>query len=107
MWMLRLRRFVRVMSKGGWMLLWALRDARTPLLVKAGTVAVLAYLISPIDLIPDLPIIGWVDDATLLMVAIPFLLDRLPAAVRTQAQAASERSRWSRWFGGAGLGGRA
>lgn len=104
MWMMRLRRFVRVISKGGWMLLWALRHPRTPWSVRVGTLLLAAYVISPVDLIPDLPLIGWFDDATLLMLAIPFLLDRLPAAVRADAQAAAGRSRFRRWFRGVDAG---
>ena len=34
------------------------------------------YTISPIDLIPDIPIIGWVDDATFLIAAIMNYLEK-------------------------------
>lgn len=42
-----------------------------------------AYLISPVDLLPDvIPFLGVVDDIVLVPLAVRFLLDRLPAAVR-------------------------
>jgi uncharacterized membrane protein YkvA (DUF1232 family) len=45
-------------------LVWAmLRDARTPLAAKLTAVLALLYVLSPVDLIPDvLPILGWLDD---------------------------------------------
>ncbi|KMZ12137.1 hypothetical protein BHUM_06415 [Candidatus Burkholderia humilis] len=50
------------------MTLWfAYRDPRTPMLVKLLCVFVVAYALSPIDLIPDfIPVLGYLDDALLL-----------------------------------------
>ena len=45
-----------------------LRDRRVPLWPKAALVGTLAYVVSPVDLIPDLvPIVGRIDDLTLLV----------------------------------------
>lgn len=98
MWMLRMRRMMKVMARGGWTLLWALRHPGSPLWLKAATVALLAYVISPVDLLPDLPLVGWLDDAMLLMLAVPFLVDRLPTGVRAEAESAADRSSFGRWF---------
>ncbi len=48
--------------------LWfATRDARTPWPVKALAFFVVAYALSPIDLIPDfIPVLGYLDDVLLL-----------------------------------------
>ncbi|MDB5964302.1 MAG: hypothetical protein JWQ72_802 [Polaromonas sp.] len=70
--------------------LWfALRHPDAPGWLKFGTALIALYLISPIDLIPDvLPVIGMVDDIVLVPMAIRFLLKRLPAHI---AQAAAAR----------------
>ena len=63
--------------------LWfAYRDPRTPILVKALCVFVVAYALSPIDLIPDfIPILGYLDDVILLPGLIWLAVRLLPPAV--------------------------
>lgn len=60
--------------------LWfALRHPDAPGWLKVGTALIALYVISPVDLIPDvLPVIGVVDDLVLIPLAIRFLLKRLP-----------------------------
>ena len=60
--------------------LWfALRHPASPGWLKLGTALIALYLLSPIDLIPDvLPVIGVVDDLVLVPLAIRWLLKRLP-----------------------------
>ncbi|MDX1804068.1 MAG: DUF1232 domain-containing protein [Alcanivorax sp.] len=61
---------------------FAARDRRTPGLVRLLAVAVAAYALSPIDLIPDfIPLLGLLDDALLLPLAIMLILRLTPAAV--------------------------
>jgi uncharacterized membrane protein YkvA (DUF1232 family) len=92
MWPLRLWRFVKTVGRDGLVLLHALRDPGTPLPLKAAILALAAYLVSPIDLLPDFALLfGWADDLALLMVAVPFLVNRLPAAVRARAERAAGR----------------
>lgn len=91
MWLLRLRRFFKSAGKEALMLLWAFRHPATPGFVKLGTIALLLYAISPIDLVPDFPGIGWIDDAAILMLAIPLLLRQLPASVFFAADEAISR----------------
>jgi uncharacterized membrane protein YkvA (DUF1232 family) len=76
-----------VVVKGDALRLWyALGHPQAPGWLKLGTAGLLLYLVSPIDLIPDaLPIIGVIDDAVLLPLAIRFMLGRLPASVREHA----------------------
>ena len=52
--------------------LWlAARDPRTPWTAKAMAVVVVAYALSPIDLIPDfVPVLGYLDDLILLPLGI-------------------------------------
>jgi uncharacterized membrane protein YkvA (DUF1232 family) len=81
-----------------WLLLWrvlrgdarrlwfALRHPAAPTWLKVGTALIVLYVLSPIDLIPDfIPVLGWVDDIVLVPLAIRFLLDRLPAPIRGDA----------------------
>ena len=70
--------------------LWfALRHPDAPGWLKWGTALIALYLLSPIDLIPDMvPVIGLVDDLVLVPLAIRWLLKRLPPEV---AQAAAKR----------------
>ena len=63
--------------------LWfALRHPAAPGWLKVGAALIVAYVISPIDLVPDvLPIIGVVDDFVLVPLAIRWLLNRLPREI--------------------------
>ena len=63
--------------------LWfALRHPASPTWLKAGTALIVLYVVSPIDLLPDvLPVIGIVDDLVLVPLAIRWLLNRLPPEI--------------------------
>ena len=73
------------------MTLWfAGKNPRTPWYAKALGVFVVAYALSPIDLIPDfIPVLGYLDDVLLLPGLIWVAIKLLPADVlaecRTQA----------------------
>ena len=71
--------------KGDARLLWrAVRHPQSPGWLKLGTLVIALYLISPIDVIPEVfPFIGVLDDIVLVPLAIRFLLNRLPAHLRT------------------------
>ena len=73
-----------VVVKGDAKRLWfALGHPHAPGWLKGGAAALVLYLLSPIDLLPDaLPIIGVVDDLVLLPLAIRWLLSQLPADLR-------------------------
>lgn len=62
--------------------IWRLmRDPRTPGWLKLLPLLALIYILSPIDLLPDLmiPGIGSLDDLLLLLLALRILLDLAPA----------------------------
>lgn len=73
--------------------LWfAYRNPRTPILVKSLCIFVVAYALSPIDLVPDfIPILGYIDDALLLpgliWLAVRLLPQEVIEASRLQADA--------------------
>ena len=58
------------------------RDPRTPWYAKAMIAAVLAYALSPIDLIPDfIPILGYLDDLVLLPIGIWLAIRMIPVEI--------------------------
>ena len=76
--------------RGDALKLWfALRHPAAPGWLKLGTALIVVYVLSPIDLIPDvLPFIGVVDDLVLVPLAVRWLLKRLPPDL---ARAAAKR----------------
>ncbi len=73
-----------VAVRGDLKLLWrALRHPQAPAWLKVGAAALAAYLLLPIDLIPDvIPVLGAVDDVLIVTFGIKWLLARLPAHLR-------------------------
>jgi uncharacterized membrane protein YkvA (DUF1232 family) len=72
------------------------RDPRVPWYVKAAAMAIAAYALSPIDLIPDfIPVLGYLDEVILLPIAIALVVRMIPdplmAEFREEAQRRSER----------------
>ena len=70
-------------------------DARTPWLAKAVAAAVVAYALSPIDLIPDfIPIIGYLDDLLLVPLGIMLAVRLIPRELMAEfREAALDRER--------------
>ncbi len=87
-----LKNWARRIKRDGVMLWFACRDPRTPWWLKALAFFVVAYALSPIDLVPDfIPVLGFVDDVLLLPVLIWFIVRHLPSVIaqdcRLQAEA--------------------
>ena len=78
-----------VLLRGDARQLWfALRHPRAPAWLKVGTALLVLYLVSPIDLIPDvIPFFGVMDDMILIPLAIRQLLKRLPPDIAQEAAA--------------------
>ncbi|GIL37794.1 YkvA family protein [Roseiterribacter gracilis] len=72
---LRLVRHARLLKR-------ALLDRESPLQARLLVIAMIAYVVSPIDLISDfIPIIGWIDDAAVVALGT-WLVERwLPPAM--------------------------
>jgi uncharacterized membrane protein YkvA (DUF1232 family) len=79
--------------RGDVRLLWlALRHPLAPTWLKAAVALMVLYVVSPVDLIPDVvPVFGVLDDLVLIPLAIRFVLRRLPAQVRADIGAAPAR----------------
>jgi len=77
----------------------ASRDPRTPWTAKACVALVVAYALSPIDLIPDfIPVLGYLDDMILVPAGIALAIRLIPPQVmdearKTAARAASKQAR--------------
>ena len=74
----------------------AARDPRVAWFARLVAVAVAAYALSPIDLIPDfIPVLGWIDDLVILplgLLAVRWLIAApLWSELHASAEAASER----------------
>ncbi len=72
-----------------------LRDPRTPVTARLATVLALLYVLSPIDLVPDMiPVLGWIDDGViawlLLQLAFSLLPPELATALRGKMQARTQ-----------------
>ncbi|WP_076859018.1 YkvA family protein [Bradyrhizobium mercantei] len=66
----------------------ASRDPRVPWYAKALAVAVAAYALSPIDLIPDfIPVVGYLDDLILLPLGIWIAISLVPDEVMAECRA--------------------
>ena len=62
--------------------------ARTPWYAKLLVAAVVAYAVSPIDLIPDfIPVLGQLDDLLLLPIGIALAIRLVPHAVLEEKRA--------------------
>lgn len=94
----RLFRFwgwLKLLRDNGIILYYAWRHPQTPGYLKGILAAVIIYLFSPIDLVPDyLPVVGLVDDAALLTGALLFLTKLLPPQVLAESRQQSEK--WQR-----------
>jgi uncharacterized membrane protein YkvA (DUF1232 family) len=67
-----------------------LRDERVPTATKLVIPATLLYLISPLDLVPDLiPIVGQVDDVMILLLGIVAFIKLCPAWLVAEHQGSS------------------
>ncbi|RWR02673.1 hypothetical protein ED28_06730 [[Pantoea] beijingensis] len=76
------------------MTMWyACRHPATPLYIKVLMAVIVMYVISPVDIIPDvIPVIGWLDDAIIVPIGVGLLLKLLPEEVRLQGEARRENN---------------
>ena len=86
----------RLLKRDTYALYLAARHPRTPWYAKVLAAAVVAYALSPFDLIPDfIPVLGYLDDLIIVPLGIALVLRLVPidvlAECREQAQVRMER----------------
>ncbi|MDP3978286.1 MAG: YkvA family protein [Pseudomonas sp.] len=75
----QVRVWAKVLKRQVMMLWFSCRHPQTPLLPKVVAMVVVAYALSPIDLIPDfIPILGYLDDIILLPLGIWLVIKLIP-----------------------------
>lgn len=83
----RLATWAKRVKRDGVTLWFAGKNPRTPWYAKALGLFVVAYALSPIDLIPDfIPVLGYLDDVLLLPALIWLTIRLLPADVLAQSR---------------------
>ena len=83
----RLAAWARALKREVAALALALRDPQTPLVARLVALLVVAYALSPIDLIPDvIPVLGLLDDLVLVPAGIWLVLRLIPAEVMERAR---------------------
>jgi uncharacterized membrane protein YkvA (DUF1232 family) len=70
---------------------FAVRDPRVPWYAKVAAACVVAYALSPIDLVPDfIPVLGYLDDLVLVPAGVWLVARLVPAAVLAECRARAE-----------------
>jgi len=71
---------------------FAVRDPRVPWYAKAVGACVVAYALSPIDLIPDfIPVLGYLDDLVLVPLGLLLVVHLIPAGILAEHRAAAAK----------------
>jgi uncharacterized membrane protein YkvA (DUF1232 family) len=83
----QLRKRVSHLKAETFALYLAARHTGTPWYTKLFVAAIVAYALSPIDLIPDfVPILGYVDDLVLLPLGVTLAIKMIPPAVMAECR---------------------
>jgi uncharacterized membrane protein YkvA (DUF1232 family) len=104
----RLRQWAKMLKAEAVTLWFCYRHPHTPLIAKALAIGIVAYAFSPIDLIPDfIPVLGLLDEAILLPIAIWFTLKFIPKPILDECRGkaaqwiAEQNAKPRNWFGAA------
>jgi uncharacterized membrane protein YkvA (DUF1232 family) len=82
-----LKKRVRELKSETFALYLAARSPETPWYAKLLVAGIVAYALSPIDLIPDfIPILGYLDDLVLIPIGIAFAIKLIPPSVMVECR---------------------
>lgn len=66
---------------------FACKDPRVPWYAKALAVMVVAYLLSPVDLVPDfIPVLGYLDDLVIVPLGIALVIKLVPKGILAECR---------------------
>jgi uncharacterized membrane protein YkvA (DUF1232 family) len=94
---------IRMFGVEFYTLLLALRDSRTPWYARILGLVVAAYVVSPIDIVPDIvPLIGLIDELIIVPLGLKAISTLVPGDVQTDARGKAitsvvTRPRFWRW----------
>lgn len=92
MW-LKFWTWFKMLRKDLVILFFAWRNPLTPRYIKVMLVAVLGYLISPVDFVPDyIPLIGITDDLAIVPAALLYITSLLPPGIRRDCEERTRRT---------------
>src|SRR5260370_9392789 len=87
----RIKTWAQTLKRDSHAVYLASRDPRVPWHAKVLAVAVAAYALSPIDLIPDfIPVVGYLDDLIIVPLGIWLVVSLIPDAVMAECRARSD-----------------
>ena len=90
--MKRMKEKTSELKKQVFALYLAYKKKETPLIAKVFTVIVVAYALSPIDLIPDfIPVLGYLDDFILIPMGVAIALKLIPAEIMEECRKEADR----------------
>ena len=87
----RIKTWARGLTRDGHAIYLASRDPRVPWYAQVLAIAIAAYALSPIDLIPDfIPIVGYLDDLIILPFGIWLVVSLIPEEVMVECRAKAD-----------------
>jgi uncharacterized membrane protein YkvA (DUF1232 family) len=96
----RLRQWARAVKRDVHALYFAAGDPRVPWYAKVAAIAVAAYALSPIDLIPDfIPVIGYLDDIVIVPAGILLAVKLVPKELMSEFRATAASTEGERAIG--------
>lgn len=86
--LLRWRTWARTLKTDAYALYLVFRDPRTPLPARLAIGLVVAYALSPIDLIPDfVPVLGLLDDLLIVPAGVALAVKLVPPSILAECRA--------------------
>lgn len=80
-------RFAKRLKEQAHLLILLWRHSKTPRLAKFILTCALGYVFSPVQIIPSfIPVIGWIDDAAVILLALWLVKKLVPAAIINECQ---------------------
>ncbi len=96
----RLWSWARQIKRDVHALLLAAQDPRVPWYAKVAAIAVAAYALSPIDLIPDfIPVVGYLDDLLIVPLGILLAVKLVPSDLMQEFRSAAASADGERMVG--------